>query len=385
MRLLFSSHPLDGHLHPLIPLARAAAEAGHSVAFAVPPDLSATVDRIGFTAISCGPAWSDEPIASVHAKALELQDTAFFLSEFYAKVAARTFAPPLLDIIADWRPDVLVSDPTEFGSWVAAERAAIPRAFNLWGLVVPEAFLVALAGPSLEDLRRSFDLPPDPKLESLIRATKLVFAPRSYQPSGVEIPESVHFFRPDSFDQSGDEVLPAWVSELRDLPTVYVTLGTLFNSDSRLFEIILDGLSHEDLNVVVTVGRDRSPAEFADLAPNLHVERYIPQSLLLPHCAAVISHAGYGTVMGSFLHGLPSVLVPIGADQPMHANRCEELGTSLSLDRNHLTPEIVRNAIRRVLREPDFRTRARALADEIAVMPGADASVALLERVARAT
>jgi UDP:flavonoid glycosyltransferase YjiC (YdhE family) len=384
MRCLFSSHPLEGHLHPLIPLARAARAAGHSVAFAVPPGFSKKVERIGFTAISCGPAWSDEPIASVYAKALALEDTAFFLSQLYAGAAGRSFAPPLLEIIADWHPDIVVSDPTEFGSWVAAERAGIPRVFNLWGLVLPEAFLVALAGPRLAELRAFLDLPPDPQLETLVRATKLVFAPRGYQPPGVELPESVHFFRPDVFDQSGDEGLPSWVLELRERATVYVTLGTLFNTDSKLLETILEGLSGEDLNVAVTVGRNRDPAQFARLASNIRVERYIPQSLLLPHCDAVISHAGYGTVMGSLCHGLPSVLVPIGADQPMHAGRCAALGCSLSLDRSDLTPATLRDAIWRVLREPGFGMQARALSEEIAAMPGPDAAVTLIEQVARA-
>jgi UDP:flavonoid glycosyltransferase YjiC (YdhE family) len=384
MRFLFSSHPLDGHLHSLIPLAQATEQAGHSVAFAVPPAFCEKVDRIGFAAIPCGPAWADEPIASVYAKALELEDTAFFLSELYAGVAARSFAPSLLDIIADWQPDAIVSDPTEFGSWVAAERAGIPRVFNLWGLAIPQEFLLGLAGRALAELRAAFDLPPDPQLQTLVQAVKLVFAPRGYQPPGLEIPDSVHFFRPDSFDRSGDEDLPGWVAELPARPTVYVTLGTLFNTSSNWLERILEGLAGEDLNAVVTVGRDRDPAQFSGLASNLHVEHYIPQSLLLPHCDAVVSHAGYGTVMGTLAHGLPSVLIPIGADQPMHASRCDAIGTSLSLDRADLTPETVRAATWRVLREPEFRKRAQVLAEEIASMPGPEAATALIEQIVQA-
>ncbi len=384
MRSLFSSHPLDGHLNSLIPLAQAIEQAGHSVAFAVPPGFCDKVDRIGFPAIPCGPAWTDEPIASVYAKALELEDTAFFVSELYAGVAAKSFAPSLLDIMAEWHPDVIVSDPTEFGSWVAAERAGVPRVFNLWGLAIPQEFLVALAGSALAELRADFILPPDPQLQTLVDAPKLVFGPRGYQPPGLEIPKSFHFFRPDVFDRSGDEGLPRWVSELPARPTVYVTLGTLFNASSNLLERILDGLAGEDLNAVITIGRDRDPAQFSGLASNVRVERYIPQSLLLPHCDAVVSHAGYGTVMGSLANGLPSVLVPISADQPMHASRCDAIGTSLSLDRDDLTAEMVRAATWRVLREPEFRKRARALADEIASMPGPDAAVALIERIVRA-
>ena len=87
--------------------------------------------------------------------------------------------------------------------------------------------------------------------------------------------------------------------------------------------------------------------------------------------------------MASLAHGLPSVLIPIAADQPMHSSRCEEIGTSLSLDRNELTPEAVRNATWTVLRKSDFRTKAKALAEEIAAMPGPDASVELIEQAVR--
>lgn len=380
MRILFTSHPLDGHFYPLVPLARAAKAAGHSVAFAVPPDFAQKIERVGLTAIPCGPEWGTEPLASVYAKSIELEDIKFFVSELYVGVAAKTFAPALLDIIQDWRADAIVADPTEFGSWVAAERAGIPRLFNLWGLVIPEAFLLALAGASLAELRASFDLPPDPELETLAGAEKLLFGPRGYQPPEVELSNSVHFFRPEVFDQSGDEGLPNWVLELPSRPTVYVTFGTVFNDHSKLLNTILEGLAGEDLNVVVTVGRNQDPARFSGLAPNIRIERYIPQSLLLPHCDAVVSHAGYGTVMGSLVHGLPSVLVPITADQPMHARRCAEIGSAIALDRDSLTAEHVRDATHSVLHDSSYRKRAQLLADEIAELPDSAAAVALIER-----
>ena len=34
MRVLFTTQPIPSHLHPLVPLARALADAGHDVAFA---------------------------------------------------------------------------------------------------------------------------------------------------------------------------------------------------------------------------------------------------------------------------------------------------------------------------------------------------------------
>jgi UDP:flavonoid glycosyltransferase YjiC (YdhE family) len=48
------------------------------------------------------------------------------------------------------------------------------------------------------------------------------------------------------------------------------------------------------------------------LANNVHVEHYVPQSLLLPHCSAVICHGGAGTTLSSLALGLPLLILPQG-------------------------------------------------------------------------
>src|SRR5205085_925640 len=54
MRILFSTIPAYGHLHPLVPLAVALREAGHTVAFATGADLTARVARFGFPTFDAG-------------------------------------------------------------------------------------------------------------------------------------------------------------------------------------------------------------------------------------------------------------------------------------------------------------------------------------------
>ena len=54
MRVLFTSRQGFGHIHPLIPLAGAAREAGHEVTFAVPRSMGATVERCGFRWFAAG-------------------------------------------------------------------------------------------------------------------------------------------------------------------------------------------------------------------------------------------------------------------------------------------------------------------------------------------
>ena len=116
-------------------------------------------------------------------------------------------------------------------------------------------------------------------------------------------------------------------------PAIYVTLGTIFNTTSGdLFERLLAGLADCDADVVATVGRGIDPADLGHQPANVRVERFLPQDEVLPLVDLVVSHGGSGSLMASLANGLPSVLLPLGADQPHNATRAEELGVAFSLD-----------------------------------------------------
>jgi MGT family glycosyltransferase len=163
---------------------------------------------------------------------------------------------------------------------------------------------------------------------------------------------------------------------------VYFTLGTVFNLESGdLFARVLAGLRDLPINVIATVGREIDPAEFDPQPANIRIERYIPQTVILPLCAAVVSHGGSGSVIGALAHGLPSVLIPMGADQPLNAARCAALGVGLALDAVAATPEAIRAAVATVLENPGYRAAAERLRDEIAALPGPEHAVRLLEQL----
>ena len=54
-RLLFTCRPLAGHYEPLVPLASAARDAGHAVAFASGAPVITRASEDGFEALSAGP------------------------------------------------------------------------------------------------------------------------------------------------------------------------------------------------------------------------------------------------------------------------------------------------------------------------------------------
>jgi len=86
--------------------------------------------------------------------------------------------------------------------------------------------------------------------------------------------------------------------------------------------------------------------------------------------------------MGALAHGLPSVVIPMGADQLLNAARGEALGVARTLDAVRATPESVRATVSSMLADPSYRSAAGRIKKEIDELPGPASSVPLLERCA---
>ncbi len=378
MRVLFTTQPASGHFHPLVPLASALVAAGHDVAFACSPLFAPTVEATGFCCFPAGLPWLESEFVAAFPRLEELRRTvslvealAWVQESVFAGETAERILPDLLALIRDWPPDLIVREHNEYGGYLAAEALGLPHATVEVGAFRPFFWRDTGTARSLDRLRTCLGLTPDPELARLYHYLHLSAAPPGYQDADAPLPATAHPLRPSVFDRSGDEGLPTWVEGLPARPTVYATLGTVANRNPEVFRAILAGLRDEPLNLILTVGRNQTPADFGPQPPHIHIERYIPQSLLLPHCALLISHAGFNTVVAGIAHGLPHLALPRGADQPDHARRVARLGIGQVITPDLLTPEAVHEAVHALLHEPAYRQRAEALRDEMAALPGA--------------
>ena len=262
---------------------------------------------------------------------------------------------------------------------VAAERLGLPYATVL--VMATGSFVrTEVVGDALNELRAEHGLLPDPELEMLRRY--LVFSPfpLSFRDPAYPLPATAHSFQPPRPKAVRNL---AWPSMLPDVPTVYFTLGTVFNMESGdLFTRVLVGLRELPVNVIVTVGHHIDPTEFGPQPANVHIKQHIAQETILPQCSLIVSHGGSGSVVGALAHGRPSVLIPMGADQPMNAARCKQLGMARVLDPIEATPDMVREAVSDVLENPSYRRAAERMRDEFAALPGPMHAVTLLERLA---
>lgn len=379
MRLLFSFIGGSGHFEPLAPLARAAEAAGHTVVFGCGPSMAATVRAAGFAALTLGGGGAAAPERSpLRPLDPEREDQEF--RDGFARRGAQARAPLVLERCAAWRPDLIVCDEADFGAMAAAERLGLPHASVL--VMAAGSFVRReVVGEALAELRALHGLPPDPELAMLRRHLVLSPFPPSFRDPAFPLPPTARSFRLGRAGRAGPP--PPWATALPGAPAVYVTLGTVFNMESGdLFARVLEGVRELPVNVLATVGRHIDPAELGPQPANVQIARFIPQAEVLPHCAAVVSHGGSGSTLGALVHGLPALIIPMGADQPLNAARCVELGLGRMLDPVAASPADVRAGLAALLAEPGYRRAAAALRDEIAALPGPEQMLPLLERLA---
>ena len=154
-------------------------------------------------------------------------------------------------------------------------------------------------------------------------------------------------------------------------------MGTMFSATS-VFQTVLEALREEPLNVIVTVGSRNDPADLGAQPANVHVERYIPQSQLLPYCDVLISHAGSGATLGALNAGIPLLAIPQGADQFMNSDRIVAAGAGLQLLPHEISAAVIRDRVRRLLDDDRFALAARAVAAQIGEMPMPAAVIPML-------
>ena len=370
MRVLFSFIGGTGHAEPMVPVAAALRAAGHAVAFAGHADPVRGL-RDFETIVTAGTAGAPPERRPLVEPSQELEEEV--LRTYFADRAPRARLDRYREIYADWQPDLVVRDEVDLGAAVLTEALEVPHAVVVvlaaGGFLRPDV----VAKP-LDRLRGELGLAPDPTLARLWRGMVLSpFAPSLRDPA-YPLPPDTYAYR--SWPPAPREPNPR--------PRVYVTLGTVFPLESGdLLARLLAGIAALPVDVVATTGRDLDPAELGAQPPNVRVERWLALPDLLPTVDLVVSHGGSGTLAAAAAHGLPQVVVAMGADQMLNARRVTALGLGGTLHPVTVTADEAAGIVGAVLADPMARAAAARLAAEYAALPTPAGAVRRLESLAR--
>lgn len=169
-----------------------------------------------------------------------------------------------------------------------------------------------------------------------------------------------------------------------DAPLVLVAPSTSQDPDGRMIAAALAGLADEPLRVIATTNRPGLPLP-AGVPANARVVDWLSYSQAMPFCAAVVCHAGHGTVARALSYGVPVVGAPAAGDMAENASRIAWAGCGVSLPRRMVTASGIRLAVRKAVGEPRFAARAGELATWAAAHDGGATAAAALERFAART
>ena len=320
-------------------------------------------------------------------------------------------------VLAVWRPDVVVCDPAMWSPILVLHEAqhipvavfsyvascllpgrdgpilgfSLPRPSN-WYTRLGRRLIRTVVNFFTADILRAASMLRQSYGLSPLRMTVTELAgkmPLYLVPSTPEfyyerrdLPPAVHYVGPCLWDRPRNTPPPAWLAQLsRDRPLVYVTEGTIHVRAPLVLRAALKGLANLPMQVIMTTGKHRDPAELGlePITPNVRVERWVPHSDLLPLTDVVVTTGGSGTVLAALNAGVPLVVVPTDWDQPENAWRVMEAGAGLRLAPHRCTPERLRTAVERALGKPSFRRNAERLAAAFARYGGPARAAELLE------
>jgi UDP:flavonoid glycosyltransferase YjiC (YdhE family) len=387
MKILFASSPGVGHVQPAIGLALAARKRGHEIAWATARDARSLLDAQSIDVFEAG-----APLAECQLEyrtrwpetlILNGRDiAAHTFPRQFGNVIASRMLPGLERAISQWKPDLIINETGAVATPLAARKFGVRHITHAFGLAIPASTLHS-AAIEIAPLWQTagWDVP---EFAGLYDHGAIEISAPSLQtacPNPV-LAKNALLQRPSSITARPNDRLPG---SLRDFlnsragqPIIYVTFGTIFNKNTS-FATALNAAAKIDALFVATTGASVSTISSEALARNVWIGDYVPQSLLLPLCSMVVSHAGSGTLTGAMSQGLPQLCLPQGADQFRNADALAICGAGISLEGEDVNESSIANAIQRLLDESSFRHSAEKLQREIGEMPTPDEVTAQLE------
>lgn len=416
-RFFFVSIPAAGHVHPTLPLVQALRERGHEVGYATGPSMEQTVAPLVTRFFPAGQAVTAAEALRHWPELGRLrgrQRLDFMAREVMFPFAAAA-AREVLDAVTSWQPDVLIFDSFTHLASIVANTSGLPWAtttvipgltaskgahpFGI-GLPYPPSPLQRRAAPlfwsllrfvarrydrQFDAIRAEFGLPP--VRDSFLKSTQSPYLVLALMPPEFEYPRQawppqMHFVGPSLWDRPQDYVVPDWLEVLPSArPLVYATIGTVQSLyQSAFFGTLFDAARGLDADVVVTTGGN--PSDLPAPPGNVRVERYVPNSLIMPKAQLVVHHGGASSTVGTLLHGKPAVVVPFADDQPDNAQRVRWLGAGTMVDPFSASSSALRTAIETALTSTAMHARATSLSEQLRQYNAGQTAAELLEKLA---
>ncbi|MFD1673742.1 macrolide family glycosyltransferase [Alicyclobacillus fodiniaquatilis] len=195
----------------------------------------------------------------------------------------------------------------------------------------------------------------------------IVYTSKQFQPGGENFDDSYKFVGPSIAPRAHGQFD---FSHIDTGNLIYISLGTVFNQAVDFYKLCFAAFANTKYTVMLSVGRQTQIAELGDIPPNFTVHNYVPQLEVLQHAKLFITHGGMNSTSEGLYYGVPLIVLPQNADQPLIARRVAEIGAGIHLNQEGLTVDQLRAAVERVLKDASVRQACVEIGDSFRAAGG---------------
>lgn len=374
-RIVFFSIPAWGHTNPTVEVVRQLTAMGHQVRYYSFAPFREKLEAAGAEVICCdgamppAPGNLDKKLGRDFAALVEMAaETTLALEEQVCRE------------LADFQPDVIVSDSVCFWGKLFAGKLGIPYvcstttfAFNEYSarLMKPRAGELLRSLLGLPRISRKMALLrqhgyPVEKVTDLLQndneTNTIVYTSRAFHPMAETFSERYAFVGPSVPERN--EPLPR-----KTRPLVYVSLGTVMHDRKSFCRNCVAALKDMDVDAVLSVGTAENLAALGPLPPNMQAAERVDQLSVLRRADVFLTHCGMNSANEAIWYGVPTVLDPQQSEEAAVADRMEELGMGLRLPSEK--PRDIEEALQTVLSDDSFRQQTNRIAQSFRTAGGA--------------
>lgn len=351
-RVLFTAVPIHGHLLPLLPLARAVADAGDQPVIAVPESMTHLVQSLPTSVY--GPDIDfllEENARRTGGASMDDYDA---VGELFAATRPDLTFGEALRHAHQTGPDVIVADEYDTIGPMLASALDVPLIQHAIGLPVSPAALATSMYARLISRYTQLHLGQVGRL-----ALVDPWPPALQQPQWTPSPDRLPIRLPAYATAATSRArIPA-----AGRPRVLITLGTVI-LDRDLLDALVDAVAGLEVEVLALVPPGVTHP-LTDARAHVRFLPFTPIGDLLHDVAAVVATGGAGTVLAALSQAIPMVMFPRGAEKPMNAERIAAAGAGITIS----TPTAAGDAVAAVLADPSYRAAAHRVADQINSAP----------------
>ncbi|MGG0456352.1 macrolide family glycosyltransferase [Bacillus mycoides] len=184
----------------------------------------------------------------------------------------------------------------------------------------------------------------------------IVYTTREFQPFGEAFDESYKFVGPSLSTQLRKENFD--FTAIEGESPIYISLGTVFNEASTFYKLCFKAFENTDYTIVMSIGEKTKISDLGEIPKNFIVKNYVPQTKVLTYTKLFITHGGMNSTNEGLYNGVPLIVIPQSADQPVIARQVENLGAGVTLQMQGLVESQLRESVDLVLNNSSFKETA---------------------------